>query len=473
MSRNDPIREAPFERSLPNSSEAERAILGAVILDQGLIAQAVELLKSEDFYIPSHRRIFVAMLAIFERGGEINPIIIAEELKKENALESVGGISFVTNLTYGLPHSTNIAHYAKVVSGKAYLRRLIKTASKITNEALEEEDEPEVIGTNAESMIFGLRDQNLKGGRLEVLSPIAQEILETLQEQEGRARALIGVTSGFADIDEKTSGWQEQDLILIAGRPSMGKTAFALMLAQNAVIEAPESVVAIFSMEMSKKSLVSRMLCSQANVDAQRFRNGFLSRAEWSVLATALGALADKKIFIDDSAGLQILEMRAKLMRLVSEQKRIDEVIVDYIQLAKGSKKRYDSDHAMLTEISHDLKGLAKEFNVPVIALSQLSRAPEKRSDPRPQLSDLRGSGTLEEDADVVAFIHREEYFKNHEQRMSMPEDKKNVAEIILAKNRNGPTGTAELRWIPSSMRFDNLYHDHQQGLPARDYHNQ
>lgn len=472
MTDRDHVREASFERSLPNSSEAERAILGNILFDNGAISQAVELLKSDDFYVPSHRRIFVSMSVLFESGRIIDPITIGEGLKKENALESVGGVSFITNLTFGLPHSPSIEHFCKIVLGKSYLRQLIKTASRITNEALEGEDEPEVIGTNAEAAIFGLRDQNIKGGRLEMFNPIAQEVLEKIQEQEGRQCMLTGLTSGFIEIDEKTSGWQEQDLILIAGRPSMGKTAYGLMLAQNAVIEVPEAVVAIFSLEMSKKSLVMRMLCSQGNIDAQRFRNGFLSRAEWAQVAKSLGELADKKIFIDDTAALTVLEMRAKLMRLMAETKRLDLVILDFIQLAKGGKKRYDSEHAMLTDISHELKALAKEFNVPVIALSQLSRAPEKRSNPRPQLSDLRGSGTLEEDADIVAFIHREEYYKDREGRLAMPEEQKNVAEIILAKNRNGPTGTVELRFVPSSMRFDNLFRD-QQVLPARDWHNQ
>ena len=276
MATPDAIRDQPFERALPNSSEAERAILGATLLDNGLISQAIEQLKPEDFYVPSHRRIFVAMIALFERGAEINPILIGEELKKENALESVGGVSFITNLTYGLPHSTNILHYAKVVRGKSMLRQLIKTSNKITQEALAEEDEPEIILDHAEHSIFQLADERIRQGFVHV-KPIAEQLLEKVQEMEGRAAVLTGLTTGFADLDKMTSGLQAADLIILAARPSMGKTSLALMLAENAAIHAG-AVVGMFSLEMSKESLVMRMLCSQGNIDAQRFRNGFLSR---------------------------------------------------------------------------------------------------------------------------------------------------------------------------------------------------
>src|SRR6266851_2879466 len=458
MATPDPIREQSLERSLPNSAEAERAILGGILLDNALISQAIELLRPEDFYVPSHRRIFVAMTALFERGGEINPILIGEELKKENALESVGGISFITNLTYGLPHSTNIAHYAKVVRGKSMLRQLIRAANKITQEALEEEDEPEIILDHAEQAIFELADERIRQGFVHV-KPVAEALLDKIQEMEGRKVVLTGLTTGFAELDEKTSGLQKSDLIILAARPSMGKTAFALMLAQNAAIETG-GVVGIFSLEMSKEALVMRMLCSQGNVDAQRFRNGFLSRAEWAQIAKSLGTLADAKIFLDDTAGITVLEMRAKARRLAVEQKRLDLIVVDYLQLMSGSAKRFESRQQEVSQISRELKGLAKELNVPMLALSQLSRAPESRSDHRPQLADLRESGALEQDADLVAFIYREEQYKTPEERNSLPEDQKNVAELIIAKQRNGPTGVVNLRFTPSSMRFDNLYRE-------------
>jgi replicative DNA helicase len=458
MATPDPVREQSLERALPNSAEAERAILGGVVLDNGLISQAIELLRPEDFYVPSHRRIFMAMIALFERGAEINPILIGEELKKENALESVGGISFITNLTYGLPHSTNIAHYAKVVRGKSMLRQLIKASNKITQEALEQEDEPEIILDHAEQAIFQLADERIRQGFVHV-KPVAEQLLEKIQEMEGRAAVLTGLTTGFADLDKMTSGLQRQDLVIVAARPSMGKTSFALMLAENAAIHAG-AVVGIFSLEMSKEALVMRMLCSQGNIDAQRFRNGFLSRPEWAQIAKSLGTLADARIFLDDSAGITVLEMRAKSRRLAAEQKKLDLIIVDYLQLMSGSAKRFESRQQEVSQISRELKGLAKEMNVPVVALSQLSRAPESRSDHRPQLADLRESGALEQDADVVAFIYREEQYKTPEERNNLPEDQKNVAELIVAKQRNGPTGTVDLRFTPSSMRFDNLYRE-------------
>jgi len=458
MASPDPFREPALERSLPNSAEAERAILGGIILDNALISQAIELLRPEDFYVPSHRRIFVAMTALFERGAEINPILIGEELRKDNALDSVGGISFITNLTYGLPHSTNIAHYAKVVHGKSMLRQLIRAANKITQEALEEADEPEIILDHAEHAIFQLTDERIRQGFTHV-KPIAEQLLEKVQEMEGRAAVLTGLTTGFADLDQMTSGLQRADLIIVAARPSMGKTSLALMLAENAAIHAG-AVVGIFSLEMSKEALVMRMLCSQGNIDAQRFRNGFLSRAEWAQIARSLGILAEARIFLDDTPGISVLEMRAKARRLAAEQKRLDLIVVDYLQLMSGSAKRVESRQQEVSQISRELKGLAKELNVPLVALSQLSRAPESRSDHRPQLADLRESGALEQDADLVAFIYRPEQYKTPEERESLPDEQKNVAELIIAKQRNGPTGTVDLRFTPSSMRFDNLYRE-------------
>src|SRR6201991_781662 len=337
----DMVREATFAKALPNSPEAERAMLGAILLDNGLMGQAMEQLKAHDFYVPSHRRIFLAMIALFEKGSEINAILIGEELRKENALESAGGFAFITNLTYGLPHSTNILHYAKVVRGKSMLRNLIKTANKITQEALAEEDEPEIILDHAEHAIFQLADERIRQGFVHV-KPIAEQLLEKVQEMEGRAAVLTGLTTGFADLDKMTSGLQNADLIILAARPSMGKTSFALMLAENAAILSG-AVVGVFSLEMSKESLVMRMLCSQGNIDAQRFRNGFLSRLEWAQIAKSLGVLADTKIFLVDTPGLSVLEMRAKARRLAAEQKKLDLIIVDYLQLMSGSSKRTES----------------------------------------------------------------------------------------------------------------------------------
>jgi replicative DNA helicase len=381
-------RDQMLERPLPNSAEAERAILGAIILDNALINQAIELLKPDDFYVPSHRRIFLAMIALFEHGSEINPILIAEELKRDAAIESVGGVSFISNLHHGLPHFANIAHYAKIVRDKSTLRRLVKVCNKVTSEALEEEDEAEIILDHAEQAIFALADERTRQGFAHV-KPIADAMLEHVQEMAGRSAMLTGLTTGFNDLDAMLSGLQSSDLIVVAARPSMGKTALCLTLAQNAAIQA-QAVVGIFSLEMSKESLVMRMLSSEGRVDAHRFRSGFLSRDEWARLAGALGALAETKIFIDDTPGITVLEMRAKARRLAAEQKKLDLIIVDYLQLMSGSSRRSESRQQEVSQISRELKALAKELNVPLIALSQLSRAPENRTDHRPQLADLR-----------------------------------------------------------------------------------
>src|SRR2546423_269644 len=380
-------RDQFLERPMPHSAESERAILGSIILDNALISQAIELLKEDDFYVQSHRRIYNAMTLLFERGSEINPILIGEELRRDGALETVGGVTFITNLTYGLPHFANIAHYAKVVRGKSLLRQLIKAANKSISEALEEEDEPEVILDHAEQAIFALADERTRQG-FSHIKPVADALLEKVQEMAGRSAVLTGLTTGFHELDQMTSGLQPSELIVVAARPSMGKTSMCLTIAQNAAIHA-QAVIGIFSLEMSKEALVMRMLSSEAHVDAHRFRNGFLSRDEWARLAGALGTLADAKIFIDDTPGISVLEMRAKARRLAAEQKKLDLIIVDYLQLMSGSR-RVESRQQEVSQISRELKGLAKELNVPLVALSQLSRAPENRTDHRPQLADLR-----------------------------------------------------------------------------------
>ncbi len=389
----NPKRDDMFERPLPHSADSERAILGAIILDNGLINQAIELLKPEDFYLRAHTLIFRAMISLSERGGEINPILLGEELRRDGAVEQVGGIAFISELTYGLPHFSNITHYAKVVRGKALLRQLIKVCNKVTSEALEEEDDPEVILDHAEQEIFALADERTRQG-FEHIKPIADKVLEKVQEMAGRSAMLTGLTTGFSELDTMTSGLQRSDLIIVAARPSMGKTSLCLTLAQNAAIQAG-AVVGVFSLEMSTESLVMRMLCSEARVDAHRFRSGFLAREEWARLAGSLGTLADAKIFIDDTPGITVLEMRAKARRLAAEQKGLDLLIVDYMQLMSGSSRRVESRQQEVSQISRELKGLAKELNVPLIALSQLSRATESRSDHKPQLSDLRESGCL------------------------------------------------------------------------------
>ncbi|MBA3334624.1 MAG: replicative DNA helicase [Pyrinomonadaceae bacterium] len=438
-----------LEKPLPSSPESERVILGAILLDNQLISQAIEHLSKDDFYSPLHRRIFNAMMSLFERSERIDPILIGEELKKDGAIDSIGGIAAITNLTYGLPHFSDILDYARIVKSKATVRNLIKVCNQITSEALAEEEESEIILDHAEQMIFALADERTRQGFAHV-KPIAETVLAKVQEYAKReTHALTGLATGFRELDQMTSGLQKTDLIIVAARPSMGKTALCLTLAQNAAI-LEKAVVAVFSLEMSKEQLVMRMLSSEARVDAHRFRTGYLTRDEWGRLAQSIGTLSEAKIFIDDTPGISVMEMRAKTRRLVAEQKKLDLIVVDYMQLMSGSR-RTESRQQEVSQISRELKGLAKELDVPVVALSQLSRAPEARNPPKPLMSDLRESGSIEQDADVVAFIYREEYYKQSEENAG-------VAEILISKQRNGPTGSIKLAFLKEFTRFENYF---------------
>jgi len=445
----DQRREQYLERPLPSSEESERIILGAILLDNALISQAIEALKAEDFYSPLHRRIFNAMTALFESAKQIDPILIIEELKKEGSVDAIGGISTVANLTFGLPHFSDLADYLKVVKDKSIVRRLIRTCNQITSEALSEEEDATVLLDHAEQMVFALADERTRQG-FEHVQPVAEKVLQKVQEYAKReTHALTGLATGFRDLDNWTSGLQKTDLIIVAARPSMGKTALCLTLAQNAAI-LENAVVAIFSLEMSKEQLVMRMLSSESKVDAHRFRTGYLTREEWGRLAGGIETLSNAKIFIDDTAGISVLEMRAKARRLAAEQKRLDLIVVDYLQLMGGSG-RVESRQQEVSKISRELKGLAKELKVPVVALSQLSRAPEARNPPKPLMSDLRESGSIEQDADVVAFIYREDYY-------NQTEENQGIAELIIAKQRNGPTGTVRLAFLKEFTRFENYF---------------
>ncbi|MEZ5307599.1 MAG: replicative DNA helicase [Pyrinomonadaceae bacterium] len=447
-------QEQYLERPLPSNEEGERVILGAILLDNALISEAVETLRPKDFYSPRNRLVFKAMMSLFERGEQIEPILIGEELKKEGKLESVGGVSAIANLTYGLPHFSNLASYIRVVYEKSIVRELIRTCNLITADALAEEDDAQDILDRAERQIFAIAEARNRDG-FDHIKPIAEKVLAKVEEYAKReSHALTGLATGYADLDQMTSGLQPTDLIIIAARPSMGKSALGLNLMQNAAVK-EKAAVAFFSLEMSKEQLVMRMLSSEARVDAHRFRTGFLNRDEWGRLAEAIARLSETKIYFDDTPGISPLEMRAKARRLVAETKKLDLIVVDYLQLMAGSK-RTESRQQEVSQISRELKGLAKELNVPVVALSQLSRAPEARNPPRPMLSDLRESGSIEQDADVVAFIFREDYYAKDP--ANLEEDKKNVAEIIIAKQRNGPTGTVKLAFIKEFTRFESYF---------------
>jgi replicative DNA helicase len=449
MAFSEARREQFLERPLPSSDDSERAILGAILLDNSLITQAVEQLKAEDFYSPLHRRIFSGMVSLFEASRSIDPILISEELKKDGPIDAIGGVTTITNLTYGLPHFTDLTDYIRVVRDKSMMRSLIRACNQITSEALEEEDDAKVVIDRAEQKIFALAEQRSREGFIHI-RPVTEIVLEKVREYAERSKsALTGLSTGFRDLDELTSGLQRSDLIILAARPSMGKTALCLTIAQNAALQ-DNAVVGIFSLEMSKEQLAMRMMSSEARVDASRFRRGILSREEWERLAKAIGTLSEARIFIDDTPGISVLEMRAKARRLAAEQKQLDLIVVDYLQLM-GTPGRSESRQQEVSQISRELKALAKEMNVPVLALSQLSRAPEARNPPRPIMSDLRESGSIEQDADVVSFIFREDYY-------NATDDNAGMAELIVAKQRNGPTGNVRLAFLKEFTRFENYY---------------
>ena len=450
----EPRREQFLERPLPSSDDAERAILGAILLDNSLITQAVEHLKPEDFYSPLHRRIFGAMTSLFEASKKIDPILVAEELRRDSSLESIGGVAAIANLTYGLPHFSDVGDYIAVVRSKSMMRNLVRTCNEITSQALDEEDDAEIVLDRAEQMIFALAEQKARDG-FEGIRPIAENVFQKIQDFAKRdSHALTGLSTGFRDLDNITSGLQPSDLIIVAARPSMGKTALCLNIAQRAALR-EKAIVAVFSLEMSKEQLVMRMLSAQASVDARSLRLGMLSHNDWGRLAESIADLSETKLFIDDTPGISVLEMRAKLRRLAVEQGGIDLVVVDYLQLMGGGTRRNENRQQEVSQISRDLKALAKEFNAPVVALSLLSRAPEARNPPKPMMSDLRESGSIEQDADVVAFIYREDYYAKSED--DIPEDRKNIAEIIIAKQRNGPTGTVKLSFRKEYNKFVNM----------------
>ncbi|MEO7660172.1 MAG: replicative DNA helicase [Pyrinomonadaceae bacterium] len=435
---------------MPSSEESERVILGAILLDNSVIAEAVEHLKPEDFYSPLNRRVFAAMIALFEKQKQIDPILIGEELKKEGPIDSFGGITTITNLTFGLPHFSNVAEYIKVVRDKALVRNLIRTCNAITGEALAEEDDAEVIIDHAEQAVFALAEARTRQS-FSRIAPIADRVLARVKEYAaGEGTGITGLSTGFRELDEMTSGLQRTDLVIVAGRPSMGKTALCLTLAQNAALYS-NAVVAVFSLEMSKEQLVTRMMASEAHINAHRFRTGHLMTNEWERLANAIGTLSGARLFIDDTPGISALEIRAKCRRLAAEQKQLDLIVIDYLQLMGGGIRRNENRQQEVSQISRELKALAKEMDVPVVALSQLSRAPEARNPPKPLMSDLRESGSIEQDADVVAFIYREDYYNE-------TEENKGIAELIVSKQRNGPTGTVKLAFLKEFTRFENYF---------------
>jgi replicative DNA helicase len=434
-----------FEKGLPSNVEAERSILGAVLLDNSVCNQAIELLKRDDFFLESHRRIFDKMIVLSERVSSIDLITLGDELRRAGEFEQIGGATYIASLIDGVPRTDNIEHYARIVKKKSMLRKLITASNQIIARAFDEEDDADIIIDQAEQAIFQIAEDKIRQG-FQYIGTVAQRRLEQIEQMADRPEMITGVPTGFVDFDHLTSGLQRQDLIIIAARPSMGKTALALNMAQYAARNG--SVVGIFSLEMSAEQLASRLLCSEARVDAHRLRTGFLNREEWARLGDALRRLCETKVYIDDTPGAGVLEMRAKARRLKAEH-GLDLLVVDYLQLMSG-RGRIESRQQEVSQISRDLKTLAKELDIPVLALSQLSRAPETRSEHKPQLSDLRESGAIEQDADVVCFIFREEVYNE-------TDENRGRAELLIAKQRNGPTGKVELAFLNSFTRFESM----------------
>ena len=434
------------ERTLPHNLEAERSVLGAIIVHNDAFNVAAELIDSKDFFRDAHGHVFDTMVGLNERGQAIDLVTLKDELIRSGHLEKVGGAAYIAALADGVPRSTNVEHYARIVKERATLRNLIGSANRIVGMAYKAEQDADTLLDQAEQEIFAIAEDRIHTGFVPLKDLVADGFttIEKLQEQKG---LVTGVPSGFSDIDKLTSGFQSADLVLVAGRPSMGKTSFVLNIAQYVGLKTDRSV-GFFSLEMSKEQLFIRMLTAEAEIDAQRFRGGYLTEQDYGKISTVLGRLSEAKVFIDDSFGMGVLEMRAKARRLKAEH-GLDLLVVDYLQLMQG-RGRFDNRTQELAAISRSLKALAKELDVPVIALSQLSRAPESRSDRRPQLSDLRESGALEQDADLVMFIFREEHYD------PTPENE-NLAELIIGKQRNGPTGTVKLAFIKQHTRFKNL----------------
>ncbi|MGH9580981.1 MAG: replicative DNA helicase [Terriglobales bacterium] len=439
-----------LDRGLPASLEAERSILGAIMLDNLAYNQAAESLLPEHFFLDSHRRIYHRMMELAESSRPIDLVTLSEELGRGKELESVGGAAYLSALTDGLPRRSSIEHYVRIVKDKAMLRGLIHAANSAIARALEQTDPAEEVLDAAESSIFQLSDARIGRGFYGI-TEIVKDSFGSIDALYQRGQRITGLETHYEDLDALTSGLQPSELVVIAGRPSMGKTAFALNIAENVAVK-DHKVVGVFSLEMSREALLLRLLCSEAGVDSHKLRTGFLGREDYNRLVAALGRLAEAPIFIDDSAGISLHEMRAKARRLQQSQGRLDLVIVDYMQLMSASMggRRFENRTQEVSAISRGLKALAKELRAPVIALSQLSRAPESRGgDHRPQLADLRESGSIEQDADVVAFIFREEIYKPDDP------DLDGVAELIIAKQRNGPTGRVNLAFLKRSTRFE------------------
>lgn len=434
------------DRIPPQNIEAEMAVIGSMLLDRDTIAHAIELLNEGCFYKEAHRKIYLSIIKLFDQSKGVDLVTVIEDLRNDGILDEIGGPSYITTLSSSVPTSANFVHYAKIIKEKMLLRSLINASTQIVSECYETSQEVGAVVDKAEQLIFEVTSKKVTS-KFSPIRDLIKNSIETIDGLYQRKENITGLPTGFRDLDMKTAGFQMSDLIVIAGRPSMGKSALASCIVEHVgVVE--KTPVAFFSLEMSKEQLVQRMLCSHARVDAHKVRTGFLSQADWPRLVSAAGKLSEAPIYIDDSPGISVLELRAKARRLKA-QFDIKLMVLDYLQLMQGPP-RSDSRQQEISEISRSLKALARELNVPLIAISQLSRAVEQRSDHRPQLSDLRESGAIEQDADLVILLLREEYY-------NQTEENKGVAEVIIAKQRNGPVGSLNLAFLGEYMRFENM----------------
>ncbi|KOF09786.1 DNA helicase [Planococcus glaciei] len=444
-----------IDRVPPHNHEAEQSVIGAIFLEPQSLISVAEIVMPEDFYRIAHQKIFQTMLNLSDHGKAIDVVTVTEELSAKKELEDVGGLSYLTEIANAVPTAANVAHYAHIVEEKSLLRRLIRVATSIVEDGFTREDEVQALLAEAEKKMMEVSSRKNAGDFIHIKDVLVKtyDNIELLHTRKGD---VTGIPTGFRDLDKITAGFQRNDLIIVAARPSVGKTAFALNVAQNVATKTDENV-AIFSLEMGAEQLVMRMLCAEGNIDAQIMRTGALQNEDWRKLTMAMGSLSNAGIFIDDTPGIRVNDIRAKCRRLKQEY-GLGMIMIDYLQLIQGPGKSGENRQQEVSDISRSLKGLARELEVPVIALSQLSRGVEQRQDKRPMMSDLRESGSIEQDADIVSFLYREDYYDKE------TEDQ-NMIEIIIAKQRNGPTGTVKLAFVKEYNKFVTIdWSQHESG---------
>ena len=448
-------------QQIPHDSDAEKAVLGAVFLNPEAINEASDIVQPDDFYERANRLVFQAMINIADRGAEIDPITLQDELKKNNQLEDIGGIAYVSELTLATPTAVHITYYAKIVKRQAILRNLVTTSQKIIQNAISGSDDVTDILDDAESAILNISQENTTGD-FRSLREVINDTVETLNTISEDSNDVTGLPTGFQELDRMTTGFQPDELIILAARPGVGKTAFALNVAQFVGLHT-DKTVAMFSLEMGAEQLAQRMIASEGLIDSQHLRTGQLTEEEWKKLVISTGSLAKTNIYIDDTPGIKMSEIRAKARRLAKEKGNLGLIVIDYLQLIEGP--RSESRQQEVSAISRQLKTLAKELHIPIIALSQLSRSVEQRQDKRPVLSDIRESGSIEQDADIVAFLYREDYYRDEGEDQDSgeitPEEDNGEVEVIIEKNRSGSRGTVKLMFSKPYNRFSNLDYAH------------